>query len=487
MVKIRYIMVITFLFLQFFAFGQKKVKDFTKENYLADFDFVVKAIKEQHPNPFRFITEKEFDKKVKELRHTLEQKPIIENFILCNPVALIRDAHSGIEMDDIIYEDYVKMSHFFPVATSVYDNRVFVNQYTLDIPMGAEITKVNNVSTADLLNKIPNKVDGGVEASSNKNFSNYASLMFPEVQEYTIEYKETVEAAPKTITLKAVNYNDYEYHAQKSVLPLSTVAFAKGIYGYPLNDDTYILKITTFSVSEAYAYYILNNVFQDIKDKKIKKLVVDIRDNGGGLLSNIPLFYSFISPEKSFKNIYKYATRVPKVNIKENLLDENGKLANTADIISQDNFMSQRFDYNEEDQFYYGNSRLDDSYVENYPQDKNAFTGKVILLANNNTVSAAAYFAHLFKLNKRGDIVGQETRSCSDFTTAAWFLSYKLPNTESVLSLPRSEVFFNAIANKDRTCRGVLPNHTIKADDFQKGLQQAQDAEMNLALELLKR
>ncbi|EKB03211.1 hypothetical protein HMPREF9711_02538 [Myroides odoratimimus CCUG 3837] len=463
------------------------MKDFTKDNYLADFDFVVKAIKEQHPNPFRFITEKEFDKKVKELRHTLEQKPILENFVLCNPVALIRDAHSSIEMDDIIYEDYIKVSHFFPIITSVYDNRVFVNQYSLDIPMGAEITKVNNMDVMELLNKIPNRVDGGVQASSNKNFSNNVSLIFPDAKEYIIEYKKTVNETPKSITLKAVNFNDYQYYAEKSVLPLSTVAFSKGIYGYPLNDDTYILKITTFSLSETYAYYILNNLFQDIKDKNIKNLVLDIRDNGGGMLSNIPLFYSFISSEKNFKNIYKYATRVPKVNMTENLLDNNGKLANTADIISENNFMSQRFDYNEQDHFYYGNSRLDDSYVENYPQDKNAFTGKVVLLSNNNTVSAAAYFAHLFQLNKRGDIVGQETRSCSDFTTAAWFLSYKLPNTESILSLPRSEVFFNAIANKDRTCRGVLPNHTIKADDFQKGLQQAQDAEMNLALELLKK
>lgn len=487
MIKYKGLVLIIVLLCQFLAIGQKKVKDFTKENYLADFDFVIKTIKEQHPNPFRFITEKDFDKKVKELRNTLEQKPSLENFILCSPISLIQDAHGGIEMDNIIYEDFTKNKTFFPLNTSVYDNRVFVNQYSLDIPMGAEIIKVNNVSAKELLDRIPNKVDGGVQASSNKNFTSYASLIFHDSKEFVIEYKELADQNLKKVTLKAVNFNDSEYQSEKSILPLSTIAFSKGIFGYQLDDDTYILKITTFSVSESYAYYILNNLFQDIKDKNIKKLVVDIRDNGGGMLSNIPLFYSFISPEKTFKNLYKYATRVPKINMKENLLDGNGKLANTADIISQDNFMSQRFDYNEEDQFYYGNNRLDDSYIENYPQDKNAFTGKVVLLSNNNTVSAAAYFAHLFQLNKRGDIVGQETRSCGDFTTAAWFLTYKLPNTESVLSLPRSEIFFNAIANKDRTCRGVLPNHSITADEFQKGLQKAQDAEMNLALELLKK
>lgn len=487
MIKFKNIVLFALLLGQFIAFGQKKIKDFTKENYIADFDFIVKVIKEQHPNPFRFITEKEFDKKAKELRNTLEQKPILENFLLCNPLSLIRDTHSGLILDDIIFEEYTTKSHFFPFSTSVYNNRVFINQYTLDIPIGAEITKVNNVSVEEILNKIPKRVDGDVQASSHKDFSLYVGIVFPDTKDFDIEYKESATVAPKIITVKYVDYNRYTYNSEKTILPLSTISFEKGIYGYQLDDDTYVLKITTFSVSETYAYYILNNLFQEIKEKNIKNLVLDIRDNDGGSLSSIPLFYSFISKDKSFRNIYKYATKVPKVNVKENILDGNSKLANTTDIIGLDNFMSQRFDYNEKDQFYYGNNRLDDSYVENYPQDKNAFIGKVALLANNKTVSAAAYFAYMFQLNKRGNIVGQETRSCSNFTTAAWFLSYKLPNTESVLSLPRSEIFFNTVANKENTCRGVLPNYTITADEFQKGLQTIRDAEMDLAVKLLKK
>ncbi|MCC9043658.1 peptidase S41 [Myroides sp. M-43] len=484
----RILILFLIVFSQLTVLGQKKIKDLTKENYLEDFDFIVKVIKQQHPNAFRFITENDFDAKVKKSRLVLEKQPSLENFILSNPLALINDTHSSITPDNVLFDEFTKQSDFFPLTTSVYNNKVFINQYTLDIPIGAEVIKVNNLDVIDILNRIPNGVDGNIQASSQKDFSLYVSLIFPKTKEFVIEYKQNSgDKNSKKVVLKSVNFSQYNYNAQKSILPLNTLAFNNGIYGYQLDKQTYILTITSFNMSEEYAYFILNNIFATIKENNIKNLVLDIRDNSGGMLSNIPLFYSFISTQKEFKNIYKYATRVPKINVRENLLDENNKLANTTDIIAFDNFMKQRFDFNQQDQFYYGNNRLDEYYVENYPQDRNAFTGKVSLLINNNTISAAAYFAYLFQLNKRGDIVGQETRSCSNFTTAAWFLNYKLPNTESILSLPRSKIFFNTVANKENTCRGVIPNQTIESAQYQKGLQSIKDSEMNLALELLNK
>jgi len=468
------------------VFSQKKLQDITKENYIEDFDFIVKIIKEQHPNPFRFISEQAFDQDVKVLRASLAEHPTYENFILSNPINLIRDTHSSITADALLFDEFTKQSDLFPLITSVYNDSVFVNQYTLDLPLGAEITKVNQIDVKQILDKIPSKVDGDIQASTQKDFSQYISLLFPKTKTFAITYKETPTATPQTVNLKAINYSQYNYNANKSILPLNTLSLNTGIYGYELDRDTYVLTISTFNMSEEYAYFILNNLFATIKEKNIKKLVLDIRDNSGGLLSNIPLFYSFISQTKSFKNLYKYATKVPRINVEQHLVDDNNKLANATDIISSNNFMMQRFDFNEDDQFYYGNNRLDEFYVENYPQDKNAFTGKVVLLVNNNTISAAAYFAHLFQLNQRGEIVGQETRSCSNFTTAAWFLNYKLPHTESIVSLPRSEVFFNTTANKDNSCRGVIPKHTLTAKQYQEGLRQIQDAEMNLALKVLK-
>ncbi|MDM1044622.1 peptidase S41 [Myroides sp. 1354] len=475
------------LLFSLFGFSQNPSKEITKDEYLADFDFMVRIIKEQHPNPFRFITEKTFDNEAAILRKKLENDPTYINFHRFNPLTLIRDAHVNLVPDAFVFESVTKTMRFFPFATTVYDNRVFVNQYTKAIPIGAEIISVNQQPVNDILAQVADRVDGDIVASTQKNFSLAVSCQFPTAEFFTLTYKEGSSKQVKSIRVKSVNYEKYDYNNNKTVLPFTLLAYTSGIYGYELDENTYILSIKSFNLSEEYAYYILNNLFTSIKEKGIKYLVLDLRDNLGGSLSNIPLFYSFISREKNFKNIYKYATKVPSINVKENLVDDNNKLANASDIISLNNFMKQRFDLNEADGFYYGNNRLDEYYVENYPQDKNAFTGEVVLLQNNNTVSAAAYFTYMFQINQRGLIVGQETGSCSNFTTAAWFLNYKLPHTESIVALPRSELFFNTTANKDCTCRGVRPDYSITADQFQEGLQAIEDAEMNLALRLIKK
>ena len=463
-------------------FSQIKYENLTKEDYLKDFDFFIEVIKKQHPNPFRFITEKAFDKQTKQLREKLAQKPTIENFVFCNPLALIRDAHASIALDDLSFTELCNERSFFPFSTRVFSNRVFVNQFSTQIPIGAEIIRVNGMTVKEILDQIPNSVDGNVQSSSHINFTLYTSILFFEAKNYVLEYKDGVSSGIKTINLAPISYIQYNYNTSKTVLPQNMLSYSEGINGYLLNEDTYVLDIKTFNLSESYAYFKLETIFRKIKEKNIKKLIIDIRDNGGGSLSNIPLYYSFISKEKTFRNLYKYATRVLDIQVKDNLLDENEKFATGTDIKNLDLFMQQRFDKSEKDGFYYGNNRLDEYYVEHYPQDKNAFDGSIALLIDNNTISAATYFAHLFELNDRGIIVGQETRSCKNFTTAAWFLNYKLPHTETIVSLPRSEVFFNTTANKSSDCRGVLPQYSITADQYQKGLKELRDAELEFAL-----
>lgn len=469
------------------SFAQKKTTEFTRENYLEDFDFIVKLIKEQHPNPFRFIAKDKFDEQTTVLRNQLMERPTLETFFLANPLALIHDAHLELLPDGDVYSAFIKQGMFFPLNTTVYDNRVFVNQYVKEVPIGAELIQVNGQSVQDIIKQIPPKVDGDIVASTQKDFGQYASILFPHSSYFTIVYRENSLTPLQTVNLKAVDFDRCNYNRNKSVLPLKVLAYSSGIYGSVLDQETYLLQINSFALSEDYAYAILNTVFSEIKDKKIKQVILDIRDNSGGSLTNIPLFYSFISQTKHFENTYRYATKVPYIKVKENLIDDTNRLMNRTDITNLDNYMQQRFDQNEADGFYYGNDRLEESYVANYPQDKNAFTGKVILIQNNNTISAAAYFAYMFQQNKRGVIVGQETRSCSNFTTAAWFLNYKLPNTESIVALPRSEIFFNTVANKDCHCRGVIPDYSISADQYQLGLQEVEDAELKMALSLLKK
>jgi C-terminal processing protease CtpA/Prc len=116
------------------------------------------------------------------------------------------------------------------------------------------------------------------------------------------------------------------------------------------------------------------------------------------------------------------------------------------------------------------------------------FDGKIILLINNRTFSAATYFASLFKSEKRGKIIGKETGSCSNFTTAAWFLTYRLPNTKSVISIPRTEIFFNSNDKENvAKCTGVIPDHTVTTSFFLQSLKEQKDPELEYSLTLFSK
>ncbi len=484
---IKRIVVLTLLLTTYFGQAQTSIADISKEDYLLDFDILVGIIKKQHPNPFRFIDEKTFDQKVKAMRKRLETSPNYGSFYMNNPISLINDAHSNAYPDMLHYGDYVKTVKFFPLKVDVYNNKVYVNQFGGALPNGAELLKINKQEISKWLERMPISADASIPSSNSISFSSGISALNPQAQYYTIEY--TLDGKEvKTIELEPVGFDRFFYNSEKSVFPIDIVSSSWLVYGRKYNEEVYLLTLSSFNLTEEYAYYYLNRIFKEIKDAKIKHLIIDIRDNSGGLLSNIPLFYSFIAKDKIFKNNYRYATKVVDINVRNYLVDENERQVSGTDIVSLNNFMHQRFDKDEASGYYFGNNRLDESYVENFPQDKNAFTGEVTLLINNQTISAATYFASLFKESDRGEIVGYETSTCSNFTTAAWFLTYKLPNTGYSVSIPRSEVFFNGSTNSNnKECRGVIPDYIIDNAAYQKGLQDVKDPFVEKALELISK
>jgi len=473
------------LTLSSFVYAQQDLSTITKKEYLEDFDLLVEMIKKQHPNPYRFISEKEFESKVVQLRTKLQNQPTYVNFIMLNPAVLIKDAHISVTPDGLLFRDLEQTMNFFPFSISLFNGKAYVNQHIKELPVGTEIRRINKKSIEDIVASLPIPTDGAIPITELKEFSVFLSLLYPEAKEYKLEYNDN--GTPRDIIIKSTDYNSFYYNIAHAVLPVDVISGERLIEGRKLNEDTYLLTIKSFNLSEEYAYYYLNRIFAKIKKENIKHLVFDIRGNSGGLLSNIPLYYSFISKEKNFKNTYRYATKVIDIAMQKYLVDENERQITATDIASLNNFMYQRFDKAEDSEYYIGNNRLDESYVENYPQDRNAFQGEVVLLVDNGTISSAAYFASLFKENNRGAIVGSETGSCSNFTTAAWFLTYKLPNTGFTVNIPRSEIFFNDITRADnKECRGVMPDYTISNFEFQEGIVHTKDAELDQAVQVVE-
>lgn len=463
--------------------AQYSISEINRDAYLKDFDIAVDIIKKQHPNPYRFHSKEVLVQKLDSLRREIEKNPTYINFHMNTPTKVLGDGHCSISTDYNYMEDFISKASFFPLATYVQNGNTYVNSNNrYNVEAGSRILKVNNKRISDIFRQIPKSADGNIKVED-VDMSLYIS--YSNAKEYEIDY-ETPSGRQKTIKLNGINYSEFNYEMRHAILPID-VTSGDGIYGYKLNPDTYYLAVKSFSFNENFFYERLKKYFQEMKNLKTKNLILDIRDNSGGAMSNVPLLYSFLSKRKLFNNSYKYGTKVVDINYKDYLIDsQTDRYYSESDIRDLDNFMHQRFDKSDNGDYYFGNTRLDDTYIKNYPRDGLFFDGKVILIINNRTFSAATYFASLFKNEKRGHIVGKETGSCSNFTTAAWFITYKLPNVKSTLSIPRTEIFFNSSENDNISkCTGVIPDYTLKTNYFLNAMKEQKDPELEYSKTLL--
>jgi C-terminal processing protease CtpA/Prc len=471
------------------AFSQYSVSEIPQDGYLKDFDIAVDIIQKQHPNPYRFHSKEVITRKIDSLRNAVKKDPSYISLLMNNPTRIIGDGHSSFSSDSNYFENILNSIYFFPLQTYVQNGQLFVNgtnPYTIEV--GSEILEVNGLTSSELLKAVPKAADGNIKVED-VDMSFYIPFVLKnQTNDFTLKYK-TLKGEQKTAKVKGIKYPRYYYESKHSVLPIDVISENYGIYGYSIDSETYYLSVKSFSYDESFLYERLKKFFQEMKDLKAKKLIIDIRNNSGGAISNVPLLYSFIARDKTFNNEYQYGTKVVDINYKDYLVDpQTSRYYSDKDIADQNNFMRQRFDKAEKGDYYFGNSRLDNTYVKSYPRDGMFFDGKIILLINNRTFSAATYFASLFKSEKRGEIIGKETGSCSNFTTAAWFLTYRLPNTKSVISIPRTEIFFNSNDKENvAKCTGVIPDHTVTTSFFLQSLNEQKDPELEYSLTLFSK
>ena len=241
-----------------------------------------------------------------------------------------------------------------------------------------------------------------------------------------------------------------------------------------------VITVNTFSLSEENAYKEFSSFFKDLNQRKYKNVIIDVRHNQGGSPAISALLYSFIA-KKSFANQYTYKTKNIRLAYPEYIIGENGNKLSEEYIRSSNDYMYQRFDKDSISGFYIGNARLNEGLISNFPPDKDAFKGNVYVLTGAGTISAATYFASLVKKNERGTLIGKETSSGVDATTAAWFVTYELTKTKSTLSLRLSEIyFFNATHDSGR---GLLPDQEVPIKSFIKYMLEDKDPEMTYTLE----
>lgn len=214
-----------------------------------------------------------------------------------------------------------------------------------------------------------------------------------------------------------------------------------------LNDSTAYIGISTFVLNETEVDGIRDYI---AAHAATPNLIIDVRNNSGGdtkVLSRI-LSYLLDEPLKARGGYAQVLKRGRFESMKQSLnhSPEEFMFEEYAPEKGIDGFILR----NDETQ----NTILPDSTVN--------YKGRIYVLADERSVSAAAMLPAAIMRNHRGAIVGRETATAYHFMTAYKFAEIMLPNSMFTFYIPLVRLVFDTTeCDRIPYGRGVLPDYEV--------------------------
>ncbi|MDB5131330.1 MAG: Peptidase family [Mucilaginibacter sp.] len=432
------------------AYGQSQ-NDYSKKIDLEllkqDFRVLRDSLQKLHAGLYRYKTKDEmnalFDQCYKQLDHPVTETDFFA--IVSRLISSIEDGHTECFLPQDMIKAIIAGVKIFPIQPKYVGGRAYVPCDTKTFLAGTEIVEIDDKPVNEIKKQLFRLLssDGSIETEKyvkindgHDPFSYLYFVVYGEKSDFKITYK-TASGGLAEKRLPA------DYFPKMECAPVSAAVDQYLSLEYKPGGVA-VMTLKTFAneylkrTKENFENFLAAS-FKELIDRKIIKLIIDLRENGGGEDTNGALLYSYIT-DKPFQYYTSLGSTTKQVKDHPNLAIQEPK--------------------------------------------ENNFKGKVEFLISGKSFSGAAEFSSIAKSNSRGLFIGEETGGGYYGNTSGNKYAMVLPNTKIRINIPLYK-YVMAVKKVQDKDRGVIPDYTIMPT-IQDYLDH-KDVQMNFALELLNK
>ena len=457
-----------------YVYSQIPAQYSPKARFQDDFNLLRSRMQQNYPSLYRYNSKAAMTALFDSCYATIQDSTNSIDFftLLKFLVSQIRDGHLSCSPSPELKQDLDKQQAYFPFRLRFINNKAYVySAGSNSLPPGTEILAINNLPVTQIKNRLFQYIvsDGYIETKKNYILGNYFYiyyfLVFGKKAYFDVSYK-TATGSTSTQRLKAVlekNLPPIEENPQK-LLDLSITP-----------DHIAVLTIHTFdksALAEAGLDFehFLDSAFTRIRDLQIKKLVIDLRKNGGGRDLYGSLLYSYISLGKFhyYKSLTAATNKLPFDQFKRTETSFNDL---TPALLTKTTTGTYQLKPAAHDN------------LQGMARAANNYTHDVWFLIDGLSFSVTAEFCAIARSHQRGKFIGEETGGAYAGNTSGVPMSIVLPYTQITVSF--GSIQYNmAVRPEKHPGRGIIPDYRVLPAI--QDLLNKQDGQLERALEIVR-
>ncbi len=441
----------------------------TVEDLQNDVDKLYKQLKKNHPKLYQYTSKKVLDFKFDSLKASIK-KPMTSRVFykeLAPVVANVRQGHVSVGSANKRFTRKErkllkkKKFEFYDLDFEYLENKLWVkNTRGKDsVLVGCEVVKIDNDLAANLVEEFKTQFasDGynttlhnrfvGKNFKSfyyrNKGFVDSLKVTFKDEDSVFIktfkrlkkeDKKEKSELIDSTKVVKPKKLTKEEKKAKKlkakerrkynnkhGYMP-SVKQYTRSLKFIGKDSTVAYMKIRGFSNGSFKEFY--KESFTKLDSAKTKHFILDLRDNGGGRISEIDNLYSYLTDENyQFITESEVNSRMPFFKyLMSNTSPIGLKVVSgiLSPFILTHNLLKTK---KKDGKLYYRFNK----YSKIKEPNPLHYKGIIYVLINGNSFSASSILSTHLKANKRAIFVGEETGGAYNGTVAGIYKLYQLP------------------------------------------------------------